>query len=270
MRGGDELPLNFNFPLADAVLDAVASSSAQRVLDVLTEVETAYPAGARDAPFLTNHDQVRTATVLGNPAGRLRVAASVLLTMPGVPFVYYGEEVGLRNGSGSGDESKRTPMPWDGSPGGGFTTGAPWTAFAPGRESATVAGQLHDPASLLSHYRDLIRARAASRALGAGRLVRLASGQTPVLAFLREHPADRVLVVVNLGGGITVAGPFGVPGTPLEALYTDGSPGPPSGSPGRWSITLPPYATAIWRYSAPTDLTSAAQRSAPPNETSTR
>ncbi|MCI0411836.1 hypothetical protein L0222_03425 [bacterium] len=48
-----------------------------------------------------------------NNAGKLRVAASILLTLPGVPFLYYGEEVGIQNGPASGDESKRTPMPWD-------------------------------------------------------------------------------------------------------------------------------------------------------------
>ena len=120
-------------------------------------MQKAYPKGALDAPFLTNHDQTRLATQLGKNQGRLRNAAAILLTLPGAPFLYYGEEVGIENGPTGGDESKRTPMPWDASPGGGFTTGTPWFGFAPGRETANVAAQTNDPASLLSRYRSLIR-----------------------------------------------------------------------------------------------------------------
>ena len=81
---------------------------------------------------------------------KLRSAAAILLTLPGAPFLYYGEEVGLQNGPGGGDEFKRTPMPWDDSPGGGFTTGKPWFDFAPGQETANVAAEAGDPGSLLS------------------------------------------------------------------------------------------------------------------------
>ena len=245
---GDELPQNFDFPLADAVLEGVASGTATPILEALARDAAVYPGGVRSTPFLTNHDQVRTATRLGGTPGRLRVAASVLLTLPGVPFMYYGEEVGLANGSGSGDEAKRTPMPWDDSAGGGFTTGTPWYPFSAGRDTANVADQVHDSRSLLAHYRSLIQLRSAEPTLGAGRLVPLASGNPAVLAFLRETGTDSVLVTVNLGGGIQVAGPLSVPGQPDLELYGDGFPGPPSGLPGRWSLTLPPYATAIWRF----------------------
>jgi len=245
---GDELPQNFDFPLAEAVLQGVASGTAAPILSALATDAAVVPARVRWTPFLSNHDQVRTATRLGGVPGRLRAAASVLLTLPGVPFMYYGEEVGLASGSGSGDEAKRTPMPWDDSPGGGFTTGTPWYPFAPGRDTANVADQVHDARSLLAHYRSLIRLRAAEPALGSGRLTTLDSGNAAVLAFLREAGQDTVLVAVNLGGGIQVAGPLAVPGRPDTELYGDGFPGPPSGSEGRWSLTLPPYATAVWRF----------------------
>ena len=122
--------MNFNFPLASAVVDGVNSGNANRIRQTLRDVISAYPQGIIDAPFLTNHDQTRLATVLGNDAGKLRNAAAILLTLPGAPFIYYGEEVGLQNGPTSADESKRTPMPWTAS--GGFTTGTPWFAVRAG------------------------------------------------------------------------------------------------------------------------------------------
>ncbi|NIQ56998.1 MAG: alpha-amylase, partial [Gammaproteobacteria bacterium] len=107
-----ELPLNFNFPMSDAILDALRTGSRTPVESVVRSMAALYPEGVRDAPFLTNHDQVRIASQLAGNAGGLRSAASVLLTLPGVPFLYYGEEVGLANGTAQGDEAKRTPMPW--------------------------------------------------------------------------------------------------------------------------------------------------------------
>src|SRR5262249_17905134 len=135
----------------------------------------------------------------GDP-GKLRSAAAALLTLPGTPFLYYGEEVGLENGNeADGDMAKRTPMPWDATAGGGFTTGKPWFSFAPGRDRANVAAQTADPGSLLSHYRSLIHARHRSPALAHGSL-QLLSESGPVLAFVRSTHDERVLVAVNLSG----------------------------------------------------------------------
>ena len=198
--GGDELPLNFDFPLASRILQGVRTGDAAPIGDKLLEIRRTYPPGATDVPFLTNHDQRRVASELAGDEGKLRSAAAVLLTLPGAPFLYYGEEVGLANGTADGDEAKRTPMPWDASPGGGFTTGRPWYGFAPGRERANVAAQTGDPGSLLSHYRRLVRARHASAALSRGALELLRS-QGPLLAYLCTEGGERVLVVHNLGDG---------------------------------------------------------------------
>src|SRR5258706_1699321 len=129
VRSGDETPMNFTFPLADAVMDGVKNGDATGITSTLRAIGSAYPQGVIDAPFLTNHDRTRVATVLGNDPGRLHNAAAILLTLPGMPFIYYGEEVGLQNGPTSADEPKRPPMPWSAS--GGFTTGPPWFGFAP-------------------------------------------------------------------------------------------------------------------------------------------
>ena len=247
--GGDELPMNFNFPLADALLRGVDGGSATPVAAKLDEMRRVYPPGVNDAPFLTNHDQVRLATQLGKSGGKLRNAAALLLTLPGAPFVYYGEELGIENGPASGDEAKRTPMPWDdASPGGGFTSGTPWYAFAPGRSTANVAAQAADPGSLLTRYRELIRTRKGSAALSKGTLELLtpAAGATNVLAFTRSEGEETVLVAHNLSDTFASAGPLDAPGSAAEPLFADVG-ASASGSPGAWRASLPPRATGIWR-----------------------
>jgi glycosidase len=252
ISGGDELPSAFDFPLAEAILDGVLAADRRPIEEVLTDATQLYPEGVRDAPFLSNHDQVRTATRLGSDVGRLRSAASVVLTVPGLPFLYYGEEVGLRNGTTSGDEAKRSPMPWnDTSPGGGFTTGQPWFAFSPGRDIANVEDQSGQMDSLLAHYRGLIRARSGSVALAAGRLSLPDHPNTDALVLLRESADERVLVVVNLGARYFTAAGIEVDGRPIAKIYGDGFTGDLTGGPGNLSVFLPPHATAIWRISGP-------------------
>jgi glycosidase len=247
--GGDELPASFDFPLSDRILRAVTEGNGTLVASKLDEVRTAYPAGAVDAPFLTNHDQVRLATQLGRNAGRLRNAAAILLTVPGTPFLYYGEELGIQNGTTGGDESKRTPMPWDATPAGGFTTGTPWFPYAPGRETANVASQNAYPASLLARYRSLIRVRKDAPALAKGDLVLLSatSGVSPVLAFLRTTSKETVLVVHNLSDSFVSAGPFAVDGTSFERLFADAGTADPNGAPGAIRVAMPGRGTGIWR-----------------------
>ncbi len=248
---GDELPLNFNFPMSDAILDTVRTASRGPVETALRSMAALYPEGVRDAPFLTNHDQVRIASQLAGDTGGLRSAAAMLLSLPGVPFLYYGEEVGLANGTAPGDEAKRTPMPWSDGAGGGFTTGDPWHPFAPGIDTANVADQTDDPGSLLSHYRGLIRTRAASPALGGGVTDLPAHDNGAVFAVVREHADQRVLAVVNLTGGYQVASGLAVDGRPVRELYSDGNVGAWSGGPGSWSVVLPPHGTTLWELSAP-------------------
>lgn len=247
------LPMSFDFPLAAAIVEGVGSGEATGIAGKISEVIDAYPPGATDAPFLTNHDMIRLATQLDNDPAKLKSAAAVLLTLPGAPFLYYGEEVGLQNGStSSSDELKRTPMPWDASSGGGFTTGRPWYAFAPGKETANVAAQTGDSASLLSHYRRLIRARKASAALRLGgldqlRLLSPENGSTPLLAFVREHGKERVLVVHNLGTAEAEAGPYVIKGRRAEALFTSGGIAAPTKGAEGWTVRLPAGASGVWR-----------------------
>jgi glycosidase len=244
--GGDELPLLFNFPLADAVVNGVQSGAARDLAATLDAVARGYPAGSGDAPFLGNHDQVRVATRLGADPARLRLAAAILLTLQGSPVVYYGEELGMQNGACSSDECKRTPMAWSGAAGGGFTTGTPWFALSPGSAAANVAAQTGDPASLLSRYRQLIRVRKASAALSRGGTVRLPTDPAGVVAFLRTGASETVLVAHNLtGSGVAVTAD--ATGTNADPLFADPGASASAQAGGGFAVTLPPRGSGIWR-----------------------
>ena len=243
IRGGDEMPMNFNFPLAHSVVDAVNTGNSTRITTTLRDMISAYPNGIIDAPFLTNHDDTRLATVLGNDGGKLRSAAAILLTLPGAPFVYYGEEVGLQNGPTSADESKRTPMPWSAS--GGFTTGTPWFGYAAGIATANVEAETNDPRSLLSYYRNWIAARKRSPGLLKGEITPLDTG-AQLLAFIRDSGDERVLVVHNVSGSSADA-PIAVSASTFETIYADPSVPDPAGVPGAWHVTMPPHSSGAWR-----------------------
>ena len=242
---GDELPLNFNFPLADTVVGGVSGGVAAGIAAKLDQVARTYPPGTGDAPFLTNHDQVRVATQLGVEPSKLRLAAAILLTLQGSPFIYYGEELGMQNGNCSTDECKRTPMAWDGAASGGFTTGTPWWPFSPGMATANVASQVANPDSLLSRYRKLIQVRKASTALSRGGTERLSTEASGVLAFLRTDPAETVLVAHNLGtSAVTQSVPRNA--AALDTLFADPGAFATLGG-GSVSFTLPPRGSGIWR-----------------------
>jgi len=242
--GGDELPLNFDFPLAKHLVEGVEMGEAKGITQTLREVASTYPPGATDVPFLTNHDMRRVASVLKGDPGKLRSAAAVLLTLPGTPFLYYGEEIGLLNGPASEDEAKRTPMPWDGTAGGGFTTGKPWYRFAPGQDTTHVAAQSQDPGSLLSHYRRWIRARHASPALARG-AIQVLRGEGPVLVFVSSLAGERVLVAHNLGPEPEVTS-VAVDTARLEPLLAaDGAKATREGGDVR--VTLPAHASAAFK-----------------------
>lgn len=188
---GDEFDLTFHFPLAKAIQMTVSAMETKPLWKVLQ-----MPVPHRCwATFLTNHDQTRWATRLVGQKKMLRMGAWLLLTLPGTPFVYYGEELGMGNGSQKGDPGKRTPMPWDASAKGGFTTGTPWTKLAPHKE-ANVATQQQDPGSLWHLYRKLIHQRNQSIALRRGGLKRLSlppntKGATAIVAFSREYKKNK-------------------------------------------------------------------------------
>ncbi len=245
VANGDEIPALFDFALSSAILEGLKAGSAGPIAARLEQIASAYPRGAIDAPFLTNHDQLRVATQLEGDPARLRTAAALLLTLPGAPFVYYGEEIGMRQPGNSDDEFKRTPMQWSAAPGAGFTAGKPWQRVLKDYETVNVAAEARDPASLLSRYRTLIRLRHASESLRKGSLELLPS-EGGALAFLRRSARETTLVVHNLGGSATTVGPLALPRGAAAALLVDPGVTLAKGAAG-WTAMLPPRSSGVWR-----------------------
>jgi len=193
----DQLDAYFAFGISDAILGAVTSGSSAGLLEAVLLMQDSVP-NDRYAPFLRNHDQSRTMTVLEGDLRRAKLAASLLLTLPGVPFVYYGEELGMAGDKP--DRRIRTPMPWTLGPAAGFTTGQPWEPLQADSLTANVEALEADSTSILHHYRHLIRLRGACPALGAGaELVPVRASSPAVVAYLRQSADAAALVVANLG-----------------------------------------------------------------------
>jgi glycosidase len=192
----DQLDSYFAFELADALINAVRRGSAEGMLNGYLRLQRTVPQD-RWSPFLRNHDQTRTLTELRGDVAKAKVAATLLLTLPGLPFVYYGEEIGMSGDKP--DEQLRTPMQWSRAANGGFTTGTPWEALQPDWTNVNVAAQDADPASLLNLYRRLIHLRDRNPYLARGELVPLTAANGQVAAYLRRMGGRAVLVVANLG-----------------------------------------------------------------------
>lgn len=221
---GDQLDGYFAFEVGDSILTGVREGRGTGILAPALRLSRTIPAW-RWSPFLRNHDQPRTVTVLGGDIEQAKVAAVLQLSLPGLPFVYYGEELGMSGDKP--DELIRTPMAWNlGGAHAGFTTGTPWQRLGADSTTANVAAQRGDPSSPWSLYRDLIHLRREERALAEGTLIPVASNAPSVVAFIRRAGDEAVLVVANVGreavSGLTLAAeaaslPAG-PNTPHELL----------------------------------------------------
>ncbi|MEF2966372.1 alpha-amylase family glycosyl hydrolase [Paenibacillus sp. M1] len=198
----DALDSGFNFGLAETIVQAAKTEKDNNIGFTLERTYGLYgeKSGGKfvDATFLTNHDMNRVMTQLEGDTDHAKMAAGFLLTLPGNPFIYYGEEVGMLGAKP--DESIREPMQWY--KGGSGTGQTAWEAvnFNKGQAGLSVEEQAADPDSLLSHYRKLIRMRTAVPALKDGAIAEYESGNPGVAAYLRLTEEQTVLVVHNLTG----------------------------------------------------------------------
>jgi alpha-glucosidase len=192
----DELQLSFNFHFLEQPWIA------ERFRAVVEEWERLLPGHAWPDYTLSNHDRSRATSRYGPE--RAGVAAVMLLTLRGTPFIYYGEEIGMtdvpippaRIVDVDGRDPERTPMQWDTSSNAGFTAGDPWLPLAADHTKRNVTAQRDDPASLFSLYRRLNWLRKASPALRRGSYRTIAASRG-VFAFAREADGERVLVALN-------------------------------------------------------------------------
>ncbi|MEO1417212.1 MAG: alpha-amylase family glycosyl hydrolase [Bacteroidota bacterium] len=191
----DRLDFCFEFDLANAILNGVNNSNTNSLIFQVDKTYNAYPY-LQWGTFLTNHDQNRLMDVLGGDISKSKLAASLYLTLPGVPFIYYGEEVGMLGTKP--DEDIRLPMQWTTGEDAGFTTGVPWRGVNSNYATYNVETMQADSASMWSRYRDLIEIRRKSEPLRRGEYEWVLSSPANVYSFIRYWNGDTVLVMANL------------------------------------------------------------------------
>ncbi|NMO96344.1 DUF3459 domain-containing protein [Paenibacillus lemnae] len=190
----------FNFGLAEKIISAVQN---ERDNNLAFTLERTYGLFSKvsggeftDAVFLTNHDQNRVFTQLNRNVDQAKMAAGILLTMPGNPFIYYGEEIGMQGSKP--DEQIREPMIWSNTGSDkGQTTWEP-LKYNEGDRTQGVEQQLNDDQSLLARYRTLIQWRNEMPALRDGAIGQYTSGHEQVMAYTRMTSEKQALVVHNL------------------------------------------------------------------------
>ncbi len=236
---GDECNMAFHFPLMPRMYMALAREDRHPVTDIMRQTPD-IPAKAQWAVFLRNHDELtlemvtdrerdylwhyyasdprarinlgirrRLAPLVENDRRKIELLNSLLMSMPGTPIIYYGDEIGMGDNIYLGDrDGVRTPMQWSPDRNGGFSRADPQRLYLPpvmdpiyGFEAVNVEAQSTNASSLLNWMRRLIVVRKQHRAFGRGTLRFLYPGNRKVLAYLRQHDDEIILCVANLSRG---------------------------------------------------------------------
>jgi glycosidase len=190
----------FEFGLSRALFEALRCEQPGILKQTLAKLQGEYGGHQDWSSFLANHDQERTVSQLNGDMSLARLAAQLEFVLPGTPFIYYGEEIGMKGGKP--DPDIRTPMQWNGStPAAGFSTGdvLPWHAVNPDFATINVERESADPTSLLSLYKRLVRLHASTPALRHGIEIPVTVSSDRIFASLRQEGAEWVLVLANLG-----------------------------------------------------------------------
>ncbi|MGE5763705.1 MAG: maltose alpha-D-glucosyltransferase [Mycobacterium leprae] len=234
--GGDECHMAFQFPLMPRIFMAVRREQRYPISEILAQTPP-IPANAQWGIFLRNHDELtlemvtdeerdymygeyakdprmkanigirrRLAPLLENSRDQMELFTALLLSLPGSPVVYYGDEIGMGDNIWLGDrDGVRTPMQWTPDRNAGFSTADPQRLYLPiimdalyGYQALNVEAQLRSTTSLLHWTRNLIRVRKPHPTFGLGTYSELGASNPSILAFVREFGDDRVLCVNNL------------------------------------------------------------------------
>jgi alpha-amylase len=188
----------FNFDLAGKIVNSVKNGTGEDIANTAVATEELYKThnpNKIDATFLTNHDQNRVMSELSGDVNKAKTAASILLTLPGNPFIYYGEEIGMTGEKP--DELIREPFRWYPGNGQGQTS---WETpvYNIGNNGVSVQEQDKQKDSLLNHYRTMIRVREQHEALVKGNLEPLQVDTSKVVAYKRSYKNKSIKVYHNL------------------------------------------------------------------------
>jgi maltose alpha-D-glucosyltransferase/alpha-amylase len=233
---GDECHMAFHFPLMPRMYMAIAQEDRHPIVEIMQQTPD-IPETCQWAIFLRNHDELtlemvtnkerdymyqtyatdprarvnlgirrRLAPLMGNDIDRIKLMNALLLSMPGTPIIYYGDEIGMGDNVYLGDRNGvRTPMQWSPDRNAGFSRADPQRLFLPpimdaiyGYEAVNVESQERDSSSLLNWSRRMLTVRKAYPAFGRGSLVFLRPGNRKILAYIREWQGQSLLCVANL------------------------------------------------------------------------
>ena len=233
---GDECHMSFHFPLMPRIFISLATEDRHPITDIMRQTPE-IPEGAQWAIFLRNHDELtlemvtgnerdylwsfyaaekrarinlgirrRLAPLLENDRRKIELLNFLLLSMPGTPVLYYGDEIGMGDNIYLGDrDGVRTPMQWSPDRNGGFSKANPARLFLPaiqdsmfGFTSVNVEAQAANPSSMLNWMRGMIAVRRRHRAFGRGSFRFLYPENRKVLAYLREDEGEALLCVANV------------------------------------------------------------------------
>ena len=233
---GDECHMAYHFPLMPRMFMAIAQEDRHPIVEILEQTPD-IPDACQWAIFLRNHDELtlemvtdrerdymyrnyaadprmrvnvgirrRLAPLLDNDFSKIKLMKSLLLSMPGTPIFYYGDEIGMGDNIYLGDRNGvRTPMQWSPDRNAGFSRADPQRLYLPpimdpiyGYEAVNVESQQREPASLLNWMKRMIAVRRSCRAFGRGQLHILKPGNRKILAYVRTYADEIALCVANL------------------------------------------------------------------------
>ena len=233
---GDECHMAFHFPLMPRMYMAIAQEDRHPITDIMRQTPD-IPANCQWAIFLRNHDELtlemvtqnereylwntyaadrrmrinlgirrRLAPLMDNDRRKIELMNALLLSMPGTPVIYYGDEIGMGDNIYLGDrDGVRTPMQWSPDRNGGFSRANPQRLYAPpvqdpifGYQVVNVEAQSQSQGSLLNWMKRMIAVRQGRRTFGRGTQTFLYPSNRKILAYLREHEGEAILCVFNL------------------------------------------------------------------------
>jgi maltose alpha-D-glucosyltransferase/alpha-amylase len=233
---GDECHMAYHFPLMPRIYMSIAQEDRFPITEIMQQTPD-IPESCQWAIFLRNHDELtlemvtskerdymyatyasdvrarinlgirrRLSPLMENDHDRIKLMNSLLLSMPGSPILYYGDEIGMGDNVFIGDRNGvRTPMQWSPDRNAGFSRADPQQLYLPpimdpiyGYQATNVEAQIRDPSSLLSWTKRMLAVRKTSQAFGRGQRRFLKPGNRKILAYLREYGDDTILCVANL------------------------------------------------------------------------